>query len=346
MGNEQGVSTLNAEFPFPMMTNCRIVIVGPRNGDDSLLELAQLPRDARILATGKTLEELRTDGNLFAEGNVILNISGDAKTLAEIIDEMPFLVWIHSITAGIDHILCPQIVDNDEIILTNARGVFSSSLAEYVIGAIMHFAKCIPRLIQQQRESKWEKFCVTEIRGKTLGIIGYGNIGHAVARVAKPFGMNVLALRKNPSFSHRDSNVDEVVGIDQLDYVLEQSDYVVVVLALTPVTRHFIKAKNLQKAKRNQILINIGRGALIDEDALIQALEEGWIAGAALDVFTVEPLPPDSKLWQMENVLISPHNADSLTDSRHKSVRLFVENCKKFLADEDLDCIVDKKAGY
>jgi phosphoglycerate dehydrogenase-like enzyme len=277
---------------------------------------------------------------------VILNVSGDAKVLAEIIDEMPFLVWIHSITAGIDHILCPQITDNDEIILTNARGVFSSSLAEYVIGAIMHFAKFIPRLMQQQRESRWEKFCVTEIRGKTLGIIGYGNIGHAVARVAKPFGMNVLALRKNPILSHRDSNVDEVVGIDQLDYVLEQSDYVVVVLALTPETRHFIKAKNLRKAKKNQILINIGRGALLDEDALIQALEEGWIAGAALDVFTVEPLPASSKLWNMENVLISPHNADLLADSRHKSVRLFVENCKKFLADEDLDCIVDKQAGY
>eukprot|EP01039_Chlorochromonas_danica_P014419 gene14419-16832_t len=219
MGNEQ-TGAVGSEFPFPMMTNCRIVVVGPRSGDDSLLELANLPPDARILATGRNVQELRTDGNLFTEGNVILNVTGDAKTLGEIIDEMPFVVWVHSITAGIDHLLCPQIVDNDEITLTNARGVFSSSLAEYVIGAIMHFAKHVPRLLQQQREARWEKFPVTEIRGKTLGIIGYGNIGQAVARVAKPFGMKVVALRKNPTFSHRDSNVDEVVGIDQLNYVM------------------------------------------------------------------------------------------------------------------------------
>lgn len=275
-----------------------------------------------------------------------MNISGNATKLNEIVKAMPNLRWIHSTTAGLDHLLCPAIVESPQITLTNAKGVFSSSLAEYVIGAIMHFAKHVPRLLQQQREARWEKFPVTEIRGKTLGIIGYGNIGQAVARVAKPFGMKVVALRKNPTFSHRDSNVDEVVGIDQLNYVMEQSDYLVVVLALTPETRLFIKEENLRKAKKSQILINIGRGALIDEDALVQALEERWIAGAALDVFTTEPLPQESKLWGLENVLLSPHNADMLVDSRHKSVRLFVENCKKFLADEDLDCMVDKKAGY
>jgi phosphoglycerate dehydrogenase-like enzyme len=313
MGND--ISNNIVEFPFPM-TSCRIVVVGPRNGDDCFLELAHLPKEARILATGRDLAELRTDDDLFAEANVILNVSGNAKVLGEIIDQMPFLQWIHSITAGIDHILCPQIVDNDEIILTNARGIFSNYLAEYVIGAIMHFAKGIPRMLAQQRENKWEKFPVTEIKGKTMGIIGYGSIGQSCARLAKAFGMRVVALRKNPTHSRNDPLVDEVVGITALDAVISQSDYLVVVLALTPETVHFIKEANLLKAKKSMILINIGRGALIDEEALARVLENDTIAGAALDVFTVEPLPSSSPLWQLPNVLISPHNADLTTDSR------------------------------
>ena len=134
--------------------------------------------------------------------------------------------------------------------------------------------------------------------------------------------------------------------MNELDAVMEQSDYVVSILPNTPETKCFIKGKHFKKAKKGQFFINIGRGATVDENALVAALKDGSIAGAALDVFTVEPLPKTSELWAMNNVLISSHNADILVDSREQSVRLFTEQCKKFLAGEELDCIVDKKAGY
>lgn len=280
------------------------------------------------------------------KANVILNVSGNAKTLPAIINEMPFLTWIHSITAGVDHMLCPEIVDNEEITLTNAKGIFSSSLAEYVMLSCLHFAKDVPRWMNNKTEKKWEKYTVTEIRNQTMGIVGYGNIGQACARLAKAFGMKVIGLRKNPSYSVNDKNIDECVGMDQLDYLMQQSDYVVVCLALTEDTKHFIKKENLLQCKKSAVFINIGRGALVDEEALIEALSEGTIAAAALDVFTVEPLPESSRLWELPNVLISAHNADLLKDSRHKSVRFFTENCARFLAKEEVHCIVDKTSGY
>jgi phosphoglycerate dehydrogenase-like enzyme len=141
---------------------------------------------------------------------VILNVTGNSKTLPDIINHMPFVVWIHSITAGVDHLLCPEITDNEEIILTNAKGVFSPSLAEYTMGAILHFAKNVPRLMKQQQEKKWNKFCLQEVRGTTMGIVGYGNIGQACARLAKSFGMKVIGLRRNPSFSSSERLLDEV----------------------------------------------------------------------------------------------------------------------------------------
>lgn len=346
MGAEQATAFMNPGEANIAMCDCRIVIVGPRSGDDSLFELAHLPKDARILATGNTLEEIRQDGELFTEANVILNITGNAQTLAEIINEMPFLTWIHSITAGVDHLLCPEITDNDEITLTNAKGIFSPSLGEYVMLACLHFAKQVPRWLANKQEKRWEKFVVSELRGQTMGIVGYGNIGQACARLAKAFGMRVIGLRRNPENNSTDHIVDETVGMDKLDYVMEQSDFVVVCLALTAETKHFIKAQHLQRCKKSAVFINIGRGALVDEEALVQALSDGTIAGAALDVFTVEPLPESSPLWTLPNVLISSHNADLLKDSRHKSVRFFTENCARFLAKEELHCIVDKNAGY
>lgn len=128
--------------------------------------------------------------------------------------------------------------------------------------------------------------------------------------------------------------------------VISQSDYLVLSMPLTPQTKHFIKAENLIHAKKDMILINVGRGELIEDDALIAALKTGIIKGAALDVFSVEPLPVESEYWSLPNVLLSPHNADLLIDSRHKSIRFFTENCKNFLAGEDLMCIVNKKLGY
>lgn len=140
----------------------------------------------------------------------MLVVNGNANTLPAIINEMPFLTWIHSTYAGVDHVLCPEIVDNPDIILTNAKGVFSSSLAEYAMLSCLHFAKDLPRMIQSKSEKKWDKFKVTELRGTTMGIIGYGDIGRACARLAKSFNMKTIGLRRNPDLSEHDRLVDEV----------------------------------------------------------------------------------------------------------------------------------------
>lgn len=138
----------------------------------------------------------------------------------------------------------------------------------------------------------------------------------------------------------------QIYGTDQLNEVMEQSDYLVVCMALTEQTRNTIRAEHFKRAKKGLVLINIGRGPLLDENALVHALKSGDIAGAALDVFTVEPLPADSPLWDMPNVLISPHNADLMENSRYSSVQFFTENCKNFVSGGELKCVVDKNSGY
>ena len=141
---------------------------------------------------------------------MLLNVTGTSETLGPIIKELPYLSWIHSVTAGLDHMLCPEIADDPNLILTNAKGIYSSSLAEYVMAACSYFAKDFPRLMQQRKEKKWERYCVGELRGKTMGIIGYGDIGRACAVLAKAYGMEVYGLRRNPELSAQDEYIDRV----------------------------------------------------------------------------------------------------------------------------------------
>ena len=324
----------------------RILVVGPKNGDDCLTELSKLPTEARILATGETLEELKADGEQFLDCNIVLNVSGNSEKLAPIVSALYQLEWIHSITAGIDHLICPEIHKLNNVTITNAKGIYSSSLAEYVMTACSYFSKDIPRLIQNKIDKKWDRFCVGELKGKTMGIIGYGDIGCAVARLANAYGMKVLALRKRPELSLDDHWIDRVYGIDGLSTIMSEADFLVVALALTKETRHFIKEKHFKVAKEGQIFINIARGAVVDEKALIKSLQTGKLGGAALDVFTVEPLPENSPIWNLDNVLLSPHNADMTNNFRHKSVEFFTENVKRFVNGENLLCQVDIVAGY
>jgi phosphoglycerate dehydrogenase-like enzyme len=189
---------------------------------------------------------------------------------------------------------------------------------------------------------------MSELRGTTMGIVGYGDIGRSCARLAKCFGMRVLALRRRPELSASDEFVDEVFSNDDLATVMAESDYLVVCAALTLQTRGMIGRREMALAKEGQIFINISRGAVIDELALIDILKkQSPIAGAALDVFTCEPLPKSSPLWELPNLLLSPHNADMTKDFRHQSIKYFTQICHKFLSgDQIVDCVVDKYAGY
>jgi phosphoglycerate dehydrogenase-like enzyme len=181
-----------------------------------------------------------------------------------------------------------------------------------------------------------------------MGIVGYGDIGRSCAKLAKAFGMRVLALRRRPELSQDDELVDEIFGLSDLGTVMSESDYLVVCTALTPETRGLIGRKEMLLSKEGQVLINISRGAVLDELALIDILQtQTPIRGAALDVFTCEPLPQTSPLWDLPNLLLSPHNADMTKDFRHQSIKFFTQICQKFLAGNLVaDNVVDKYSGY
>jgi phosphoglycerate dehydrogenase-like enzyme len=230
--------------------------------------------------------------------------------------------------------------------LTNGRGVFRVSLAEWTIGAMLHFSYQMRRMVRQQDAGVWETFTTEELQGRTLGVVGYGEIGRAAAERARAFGMKVLALRRRPELFSGDPLVDQAFDHAHINELMAASDYVMVAAPLTPETRGLVGAAQIAAMRPNGVIINVGRGAIIDEAALIDALENNRIRGAALDVFTVEPLPPGHPFYRLKNVLLSPHTADHVQDFVHLAVECFLDNMRRFRTNEPLQNVVDKTAGY
>ena len=226
----------------------------------------------------------------------------------DLLKELPSIQWVHTRSAGIDFVYSEalaKLTSSNNIVVTNAKGQFSSTLAEYTMLACSYFAKDFPRLMRQKKAKNWGKYSVLELRGATLGIVGYGDIGRAAAKLASAYGMRIIALRRNP---REDQLCDVVYGSDKesLNRLFAESDYVLCSMPLTPETRGMIGKEQFENAKKDCVFINVGRGPIVDEDALIQALNDGSIRGAGLDVFSTEPLPVESDLWELENVIISP----------------------------------------
>ena len=258
----------------------------------------------------------------------------------------PLLRWVQSGGAGVERFLTPDFIASP-IILTNAQGVYAIPIADHVMAFVLCFSRQFNHLVRYQIERKWAdwgEFPLDEIEDKTLGIIGLGAIGSEVAKRAKAFALRVIAIRRRPAMAAE--YVDEMRGADELTWLLQESDFVALCPALTPATRHLIGAEELRRMKSTAYLINIGRGALIDERALIGALREREIAGAGLDVFEEEPLPAESPLWDMPNVMITPHVAGDSPRSHERFMGLFCENLRRYAAGEPLLNVVDKEAGY
>ncbi len=254
--------------------------------------------------------------------------------------------WLHSFSAGIENILFPELVESS-MPMTNAKGVFARSLGEYAIAAALFFAKDFRRMLASQEKGEWDSFdYIDELTGSTMGIVGYGGIGRETARRAKAMGMKVLALRRNTALSGGDAEVDKVYGPGELETMLPLCDYVVVCAPNTPQTNGMIAAKQLRLLKPTAVLMNVGRGPVIVEKDLIQALEEKWFRGAALDVFDTEPLPKGHAFYRLKNVLLSAHCADHTANWIEESMQFFVDNFLRFDRGEPLQNLVDKKAGY
>jgi len=276
---------------------------------------------------------------------VILNWLSGTSLLQRIWPTASRARWVHTRSAGLDGILFPALLESP-VTLTNARGVFSEILGEFAMGAMLFFAKDFRRLMTSQIGGKWDPFDVVEIRGQTLGLVGYGDIGRAVARRAHAFGMNVVALRRRPELTRDDPHVSQVLPPEGKHDMLRQSDYVAVVAPLTPESRGMIAAPEFDVMKPSAVLINVGRGPVVEEAALVRALRERRIRGAALDVFDTEPLPAGHPFYTLDNVLLSPHSADQTSDWKERAMRLFLENFRRYRSGEPLINVVNKKLGY
>jgi phosphoglycerate dehydrogenase-like enzyme len=257
----------------------------------------------------------------------------------------PELKWFQTMLAGVDHILHEDIVKSP-VILTNTSGVHATPVGEVALGMMLIFAKRSLVCFQSKVKRSWERFIPETLRDKTVGIIGLGSIGREIARMCKGLGMRVIAIRRSAKQVSRARYVDMLFPGAHLGELLSQSDYVVMVLPSTPETYHMVSEKELRMMRSSAYLINVGRGNTIDEEALVRACEENWIAGAGLDAFTVEPLPKESKLWELSNVFFSPHVSGRLKNYNSVSTTLFCGNLTRYVRGRRLFNIVNKKRGY
>lgn len=259
------------------------------------------------------------------------------------------LRWIHSQSAAVNHFMFPELIHSD-VLLTNSREVHGAVVAEHVVALIFALAKRIPMAVRFQQKNVWGQEAIwgerpQDIAGATLGLVGLGAIGRHVAQHASSLGMRVIATREHPE-KEKPRGVDEVLPSSGLHNLLAQSDYVVLSTPLTPETTGMIGRPQFGAMKPGACIINVGRGPLIDETALIEALREHKIGGAGLDVFDREPLPADSPLWDFENVLITPHTAGMSEKMWERHYALFSENLRRYLSKRPLLGLVDKQKGY
>jgi len=271
--------------------------------------------------------------------------------LAErLVGQAPKLRWLHTPLTGVDRLLNPEL-RGIEVRVTCSRGVNSVAVAEHTLALMLAFTRGIADAVRAQRDHRWRqtemygrKPPLSELRGKMLGIYGIGEIGRELATRAQAFGMNVWGVARTAKTAP--FGVDKLLPVTRAEQMIRKADFLVLALPLTPATHGLVGERLLRRMKSSAILINIGRGALIQEPALVRALREGWIAGAGLDVFTAEPLPVSSPLWEMPNVVMTPHVGGTHPDYMQRSADLFLDNMKRYLGGKALVNAVDLQAGY
>lgn len=307
----------------------RLLVIAPP--DFPPLELLRRDAPDVELATGTDADSLRRDAETC---DAVLIAPRYGSLLTALWRELANVRWIHTLAAGVEF-LPFDLLRRSSIVVTNSRGLYADALGEFAIAAMLWFAKDVRRMSRNQAARTWEPFTVERLAGKTAGIIGYGGIGRAIGSRAAALGMRVLGVGRRQEF-----------GEPKIDDVVAQADYVVMSTPLTPRTYRLLSRTRIAMMKPSAVFINVGRGKTVDEDALVEALREKRIRGAALDVFESEPLPPEHPLWQLENVLISPHTADRTSDSHVRAMQFFLENLRRFRAGESLENVVDKLEQY
>ena len=268
------------------------------------------------------------------DADAVLLAPRHGAVLTDLWQELRNVRWIHTLAAGVEA-LPFDLLKRTDAVVTNSRGLYAEALAEFAVAAMLWFARDLRRLVRNHEARRWEPYTVERLEGKVAGIIGYGAIGQAVGRRAAALDMRVVGVRRR-----------QEIGEPTVDDVVSEADYLVLSLPLTPQTFRLISSRRLAAMRPTAVLINIGRGATVEEPALVAALQERRIRGAALDVYETEPLPAGHPLWTLDNVLLSPHSADRTADSHERAMQFFIENLRRFRAGESLENVVDKVEQY
>jgi phosphoglycerate dehydrogenase-like enzyme len=313
------------------------VLVLARPNDPGLPALEQLPAGTRVVVAHTAEEAIPHAADVEA-----IFVALGRRPLEAVWPHAPRVRWIHTRPAGVDHLLFPELIASD-VVMTNSRGVFSSSLAEFALLGLLFFLKDVRRLVRNQADARWEAYEPGALRSRTVGIVGFGDIGRAVAAVVKPTGARIVGVRRSPA---PDPLADEVVPTARLLDAAARVDDLVVATPLTADTHHLIGESVFRALRPGAVLVNVGRGPVVDETSLLAALDQGRLRGAALDVFEQEPLPPDHPFWRMESVLLSPHTADHTAGWEAATMPVFLENLRRFRDGEPLLNLVDKSRGY
>ncbi len=323
----------------------------PRVNDDNIRRIAEINpainvKDASVLMTAERQgdnSEKRSLDNILAEADVIFGFG--LMLPKNLLSRAPNLKWLQLMSAGADRLRDTEIWQS-KLTITGVSGIHAGPIGEFVLGFMLMFAKGLQQCFRMKQNHEWKRYTPSLLRNKTVGIVGLGHIGNEVARLSKSFGMTVIATKRSVSKAGKAKNVDQLLPQTQLKEMLRKSDYIVLSLPWTPETHHIIGEAELRSMKESAYIINVGRGELIDEEMLIRVLDEGKIAGAALDVVATEPLPKDSRLWDMNNVILSPHVSGNMEDYIDKATLLFCDNIRRYLEGKKLRNIVDRKKGY
>ncbi len=316
-------------------------ILSARYRERDLERIALASPGSRLVTV--SLEGL-SDGEL-SDVEVLLRGPMLQGNFDRLLTRCPNLKWVHSATAGVERVLTPAALERG-LAITNARGVFSDPIAEYVLMWILAIGRRLPQLLELQRERTWQPLEGREMADLTVGVVGLGSIGRRVAELAAAFGSRVVATRRNPGADTGIAGIAQTLPPDGLPELMAQSDFVVLALPLTQGTSNLFDAEMLAHAKPGSWLINVARGALVDDRALIRSVRDGRLGGAVLDAFREEPLPSDSELYSTPNVIVTPHTSWSSGRVLDRSIELFCDNLGRFARGEPLLNLVDPGAGY
>ena len=310
------------------------VLIGSRQAPEIEAMLSDVPAgvEVRFLPHGEPLR------NHIADIEVLFGHIGE-----DALSEAPALRWAHQPHAGVEGFMYPAFKESD-VMLTNCRGLYGTQIAEHAFALLLSLTRQIPAQLEFMKTKHWERLPCVELAGMTMGILGLGGIGKAIARRARAFEFNVVAA--DVEQINKPDTVSELFGLDRLMKFLSKSNILVVCCPSTPETHKLLSHAQFNQMPDDSYVVNISRGKVIDENALVAALQSGKLAGAGLDVTYTEPCPPESPLWEQPNVILTSHSAGASQHIRRRAMQLFIDNLHRYVADEPLVNLVDKEKGY